>query len=58
MRYVNGVITVPLFKRYLKLIEKVKQFTKAFEEMDELKMDESEKEEDFFSLERMYMSIL
>ena len=36
------------------MIEKVKQFTKAFEEMDELKMDESEKEEDFFLGENVH----
>ena len=32
--YVNGMISVPLFKKYLKFLEKIKQFTNIFEEMD------------------------
>ena len=44
--YVNGIIVVPLFKRYLKLVDKVKQFTK---DMDESKMEKVKSEkEDFF----------
>ena len=49
--YVNGVISIPLFKSYFKFVEKVKQFTKALEEMDESNMDKSEgEEEEYFFL--------
>ena len=47
--YVNGMISVPLFKKYLKFLEKIKQFTNIFEEMDISLLGNAE--EDEFSLE-------
>ena len=47
--YVNGNISIPLFKNYLKFIEKIKQFTNIFEEMDISLLGNAK--EDEFSLE-------
>ena len=48
--YVNGIISIPLFKKYLKFIEKMKQFTNTLEEMDVslIQSLESVKEEEFY----------
>ena len=47
--YIDGIISVPLFKKYGKLVEKVKQFTK---EMAESKMERFEREEEDFYLDK------
>ena len=44
--YVNGMISVPLFKKYLKFLEKIKQFTNIFEEAD-ISLLGSGKEDEF-----------
>ena len=44
--YINGNIPIPLFKKYLKFIEKIKQFTNIFEEMD-ISLLGNEKEDEF-----------
>ena len=44
--YVNGMISSPLFKKYLKFLEKIKQFTNIFEEMD-ISLLGNEKEDEF-----------
>ena len=44
--YVNGVISIPLFKKYLKFVEKIKQFTNIFEEAD-ISMFGNGKEDEF-----------
>ena len=44
--YVNGMISIPLFKKYLKFLEKIKQFTNIFEEMD-ISLLGNEKEDEF-----------
>ena len=44
--YINGNISIPLFKKYLKFIEKIRQFTNIFEEMD-ISLLGNEKEDEF-----------
>ena len=51
--YVDGIIGILLFKKYGKLVEKVKQFTK---EMAESKIGKFEREEEDFYLDKEFLA--